>query len=123
MQMQAVHRLPWHDVDPAVTHGKTAFAQVHLQVRDEGFHVLVDAPLEFTEGGGEAVQLIHRPVGSVAAGIVLFGPNAACIVEVANLVAFLEKVPIESLAVGFIQRLVIDKGGKPRFDTHARTLA
>lgn len=123
MQMQAVHGLARHDVYPAVAHGEPALAEVHLQVRDEGFDVLVDAALEFAEGRGEAVQLVHGAVRSVTAGIVLLRPIAACIVKVADLVAFLEKVAIESFGAGFVQRFVIDKGGEPRFDAHAQTLA
>ena len=68
------------------------------------------------------MQLRHRAIRCVAARIILFRPRAAFFIEVANLITLLQQLAIELFAAVFIQRLVINKGGKPRFDAHARRL-
>ena len=65
------------------------------------------------------MKLRHRSVGGIAARVTLLGPGAALLIVIANLVTFLEQLAVKLLASGFAQRFVINKRGKPRFDTHA----
>src|SRR6202789_3309366 len=103
MQMQAMHHLPRHDVDPAIGHLQFAPVKIPLDGFGEGSDMPRKSAFQGLEGGGNTLQPVHRSIRGIAARIVFGGPPPAGRIVVAKLPALLQKLAVEFLRSAFLQ--------------------
>ena len=63
MQVQAVHRVPRHDIDPAIGHFEFAAVKIPFNRAAKGRDMTFELSPQRIEGGRYALQAMHRPVG------------------------------------------------------------
>src|ERR1700675_978238 len=112
MQVQAVHRVPRHDIDPAIGHFEFAAVKIPFNRAAKGRDMTFELSPQRIEGGRYALQAMHRPVGGITARIVLQGPVASGRIVFAQLPAFLPQLAIEVAGIAFLQWGRVDERRK-----------
>src|SRR5687767_14855570 len=87
MQMQRVGRGWRHDVHPQISQPDRSPAQVHVERAGERANVRREFSLELAKRAGKTMQLVHRGVARVAAGIILLRPASPGGIKFAELSA------------------------------------
>jgi hypothetical protein len=111
-----------HNIDPAVGHPDGAAPEIHVECAGESADVRSEFFLEAGERAGKAVELVHRSVAGVAAGVILGGPLAAGGVELSQFTAFVGELGVQARERGgrFLERLAVDERGKMGAGRHGR---
>ncbi len=79
-----------------------------------------DLFFQLSESAREFIQMAHRCIRCVAAGVTFLRPLLSIYIVVPHLVTFLQEVRIEPRESVAHQRRVVNEGGEPGFDTHQR---
>src|SRR5688500_5794873 len=108
MQVQRVRRARWHDVHPKIRESNGAAAEVHFEGARKAADVLRELPFELGKRAGKAMQLVHRGVAGVSAGVILLRPTAPRRIEIPQSPALVRELRVEPGQSGFLERLGID---------------
>src|ERR1700675_2887647 len=119
MQVQPMHRVPRHDVEPAIGHGKFPARKVPLDGRREGLDVTLQLAFEILKGRRDLMQLVRRTVRCVTAAIVFGAPAAPRGIVILQLPALLEKLSVELPRTASLEDRGIDVGRKEWMNAHA----
>src|SRR5882757_6728590 len=122
MQVQPMHGVPRHDVEPAVGHRKFPACEIPLDGLREGLDVTLQLAFQILKRRRHLMQFMRRTVRGVAAAIVLCGPAAAGSVVVLELPALLEKLPVQFPRTASVEDRGVDMGRKQFMNAHERLL-
>ena len=93
-------------------------AQVHVERARKSAHVTREFFLQVRKRAREAVQLVHRGVARVTAGIIVFGPASPRGIVVPQTMALIRKIRVQSREPRLLQRLAVDERRKPGANRH-----